>query len=119
MIKELSIKNFKSVKELNIDCRRVNLYIREPNTGKSNILEALGLLSCGGHGGTSLEEYVRFQSTENLFYDNLTDESVDIGIIGIENSHCSWISITGAVILTTARNGFDIAIIFYLANSLI
>ncbi len=58
MIEKLSIKNFKSIKDLAIDCRRVNLFIGEPNTGKSNILEALGLLSWLGYLNTDLGEYV-------------------------------------------------------------
>jgi AAA15 family ATPase/GTPase len=41
MIKKLSIKGFKSVRQLDLDCRRVNVFIGEPNTGKTNILEAL------------------------------------------------------------------------------
>ncbi|MCS6962894.1 AAA family ATPase [Thermoflexus sp.] len=41
-ISYLEIRNFKSIKELRIDCRRVNLFIGPPNTGKSNLLEALG-----------------------------------------------------------------------------
>jgi AAA15 family ATPase/GTPase len=45
MIEELEIVNFKSIKNLRLRCKRVNLLIGEPNTGKSNILEALGLLS--------------------------------------------------------------------------
>jgi AAA15 family ATPase/GTPase len=36
-IKNLEIKNFKSVKHLKLDCKRINLFIGEPNTGKSNI----------------------------------------------------------------------------------
>ena len=83
MIKKLSIKNFKSVKELAIDCRRVNLFIGEPNAGKSNILEALGLLSWCGHLNTNIGEYVRLQGTQNLFYDELLDQTVEIRI---ENS---------------------------------
>ena len=43
MIEKLSVKNFKSIKDLSIDCKRINLFIGEPNTGKSNILESLGL----------------------------------------------------------------------------
>ena len=81
MIEKLSIKNFKSIKDLKLDCKRINLFIGEPNTGKSNILEALGLLSwCGysGIGHTSLKKYVRFQGTQNLFYDDLLDQSVEI-----------------------------------------
>ena len=38
MIRTLEIKNFKSIKELRLDCRRINIFIGEPNTGKSNIL---------------------------------------------------------------------------------
>lgn len=80
MIQKLSIKNFKSIKEMEIDCRRVNLFIGEPNTGKSNILEALGLLSWRGHLNTNLGEYVRLQGTQNIFYDDLLDQTVEIGI---------------------------------------
>ena len=81
MITELSIKNFKSIKELKIDCRRINLLIGEPNTGKSNILEALGLLSWCGHGNESPKEYVRFQGMHNLFYDNSLDELIKIDVV--------------------------------------
>lgn len=49
MITKLGIKNFKSIKDLELDCKRVNVFIGEPNTGKSNILEALGLLSWCAH----------------------------------------------------------------------
>jgi AAA15 family ATPase/GTPase len=44
MIRELQIRNFKSVKALDLKCNRVNVFIGEPNTGKSNILETIGLL---------------------------------------------------------------------------
>jgi hypothetical protein len=80
MITKLSIRNFKSIKELDIDCARVNLFIGEPNTGKSNILEALGLLSWCGCNGVSLNDFVRFQYTSNLFYDNLINQIVDVNI---------------------------------------
>ena len=44
-IKSLEIKNFKSIKKLSADCSRINIFIGEPNSGKSNILEALSLFS--------------------------------------------------------------------------
>lgn len=45
-IKDIEIKNFKSIRHLKIqDCRRVNVFIGYPNTGKSNLLEAIGLFS--------------------------------------------------------------------------
>jgi len=45
MIKKLTIKRFKSIRDLSISCKRVNLFIGEPDTGKTNILEALNFLS--------------------------------------------------------------------------
>jgi AAA15 family ATPase/GTPase len=81
MIGKLSIKNFKSIKDLEIDCKKINLFIGEPNTGKSNILEALGLLSwCGYPQGGNLRGYVRFQDMQDLFYDGLLDQPVEIEI---------------------------------------
>lgn len=35
----VEIKNFKSIKDLRLDCKRVNIFIGKPNVGKSNILE--------------------------------------------------------------------------------
>jgi len=82
MITKLSISNFKSVRQLNIECKKVNLFIGEPNTGKSNILEALALLSwCGQSGQKLLSDYVRFELMQYLFYDGLVaDQSVEIRI---------------------------------------
>lgn len=78
MIENLSIKNFKSIKDLQIECKQVNLFIGEPNAGKSNILEALGLLSWCYYRRSNLKEYVRFQGIQNLFYDDLLEQSVEI-----------------------------------------
>lgn len=79
MIKKLSIKRFKSIKDLELECGRVNVFIGEPNTGKSNILEALGLLSYGCYGsGEALRSFVRFESLDDLFYDRILDEEVKI-----------------------------------------
>ena len=45
MIKNIAITNFKSIKNLSLKAKKINIFIGEPNTGKSNILEALGFLS--------------------------------------------------------------------------
>jgi AAA15 family ATPase/GTPase len=45
MIQQIIIKNFKSIKELEFSAKRINLFIGKPNTGKSNLLEALGIFS--------------------------------------------------------------------------
>lgn len=78
MINKLSISNFKSIKELDIDCTRVNLFIGEPNTGKSNIIEALGLLSWLSNKEKNLNEFVRFKNIRQLFYEGLTDRHIKI-----------------------------------------
>ncbi len=78
MIKNLEIENFKSIKHLKLDCKRINVFIGEPNTGKSNILESLGIMSSGGYGLQSIKDFVRFESMSNLFYDENLDESITI-----------------------------------------
>lgn len=86
-IHHLKIENFKSIKQISFNCKRVNLFIGKPNVGKSNILEALAMLSdC-----KSLNDIVRFNKNYELFYDNditntikiLTDK---IGLIIGKNS---------------------------------
>ena len=80
MINQLKVRNFKSILSLNLDCRRINVLIGRPNTGKSNILESLALLSFGFHGWTNNDAhlYVRFESPSNLFYDEGLDSHVEI-----------------------------------------
>jgi len=77
MIRTIKIQNFKSIKNLELGCKRINLFIGKPNVGKSNILEAIGILSFGAYDG-SLRDFVRFENIGNLFYDNDMNESVEI-----------------------------------------
>lgn len=80
MIQTLEITNFKSIKKLKLDCRRFNIFIGEPNTGKSNILEAIGVFSypsCVFY-GADLSKFVRFERPANLFYDQNLEEAVEI-----------------------------------------
>lgn len=49
MIRHLTIENFKSIRRLELECRRVNVFIGEPNTGKTNALEALALWGSETH----------------------------------------------------------------------
>jgi hypothetical protein len=81
MISNLHISRFKSIKELALPCRRINIFIGEPNTGKSNILEALGMFSAlmySSGGIVSAKQFVRFERTSNLFYDESLDHDVEI-----------------------------------------
>ncbi|AMR29038.1 hypothetical protein A0257_19325 [Hymenobacter psoromatis] len=82
-ITTLRIQNFKSIKEVTMTPRRVNIIIGEPNVGKSNILEAISLL--GGMffddlEGQFMKGQIRYEVIRNLFYDN--DWSQEITVIG-------------------------------------
>ncbi len=43
MIREFSIKNYKSILDLTLDLGRINLFIGENGCGKTNILEAMAM----------------------------------------------------------------------------
>lgn len=91
MIENLHIEHFKSIKELDLDCSKVNLFIGEPNTGKSNILEALGLISWVAHShNNNIQDFIRLRYIQNIFYDNdvgkdvvvhAKDENFDPGVV--------------------------------------
>ena len=80
MIENIVIENFKSIKKVNLDTNRINLFIGESNTGKSNLLEIFGLLSWWGNKTARLNDFIRFQNMSNLFYDDLTDNEIIIKI---------------------------------------
>ncbi|TAF31803.1 MAG: hypothetical protein EAZ57_11080 [Cytophagales bacterium] len=76
MVKHIAIKNFKSIKDVSFEAKRVNLLLGTPNSGKSNILEALGLFSASYV--RNLKDFIRFKKTENLFFDNDVTQDIQI-----------------------------------------
>lgn len=68
MIKKLQINNFKSVKKLEIECKKLNVFIGEPNSGKSNIIEALSLQNQDGIQRELSHEIFRYKTIGDLFY---------------------------------------------------
>lgn len=79
-IKFLRIQNFKSIKDVTLHPRRVNLIIGEPNVGKSNLLEAMTLL--GGityeQTGKFMGSFIRYEEPRQLFYDNLVGNTIKV-----------------------------------------
>ncbi|HEX8659523.1 MAG TPA: AAA family ATPase, partial [Hymenobacter sp.] len=71
-LKFLRIQNFKSIKDVTLHPRRVNLIIGEPNVGKSNLLEAMSMLGAGLYERRAqfLDLVLRYETISNLFYDN-------------------------------------------------
>ena len=80
MIKKLSIQNFKSIKGLQLDCKRVNLFIGEPNSGKSNLLEALSIFALPIN--PEINQLVRLGDMSNLFFDNDPSNSIKLAANG-------------------------------------
>jgi hypothetical protein len=68
MIREVEIEGFKSIRKLRLECRRINLFIGPPNTGKSNLLESLGVF-CLHYAPAELRAFARCQTMADLFHD--------------------------------------------------
>jgi AAA15 family ATPase/GTPase len=94
MIKSLIIKNFKSIKELHLDCRRINLFIGEPNVGKSNIIEALSIPTI--QQTLSFDGLIRMNDLSNLFYENDPSNSISVFC---DNLHSELFYTKGNIIL--------------------
>jgi len=75
MIQQLVIRNFKTIKDLELPCKRYNLFIGDTNTGKTNIIEALTLLAqnnmrspySGGAGSEFDRRTIRYGQLNDLF----------------------------------------------------
>ncbi|GAB4013477.1 ATP/GTP-binding protein [Spirosoma migulaei] len=74
----VEIKNFKSIKDLRLDCKRVNVFIGKPNVGKSNILEGLGLLGIEYSDQIFLKNLIRYREIRHLFYENNNELTIAV-----------------------------------------
>lgn len=88
MLKNISIANYKSIRELKFEAKRVNVIIGEPNTGKSNIIEALALLSGGNIRDDVFREIFRFRTIADLFFDQQVSNPIEITA---DNRRCSFV----------------------------
>jgi AAA15 family ATPase/GTPase len=83
MIKHVHIRNYKSVQELRMACKRYNVFIGDTSTGKSNILEALSLFSQNNLRSTQQggrrsfdERIIRYERLSELFTNKDTTEAL-------------------------------------------
>lgn len=69
-IKNIEIQRFKSIKDISINnFNKVNVFIGMPNAGKSNILEAIGLLGSLTVKKNNLKFFVRYKDFSELFFE--------------------------------------------------
>ncbi len=78
MVKDLSISNYKSIRHLDLSCKKLNVFIGEPNSGKSNIIEALSLLAQDVLTKENFKDIIRFETIGDLFYDSNINEPIGI-----------------------------------------
>src|ERR1700722_17776152 len=81
MIKRLKISHFKSIRELEIDCKRINILIGRPNSGKSNLLESLAIFAFNY--AEDLHKLVRFEIMPELFYNQELEKPIRVTANGI------------------------------------
>lgn len=79
-LETIEIKNFKSIRHQKIEgCKKINVFIGYPNVGKSNILEALSLLTFirNKRRPIGLKGLVRLEKLSQLFnFGNIKDPAV-------------------------------------------
>lgn len=78
MIEQLKIKNFKSIRDLSISCKKLNVFIGESNSGKSNIVEALGLQSQNSIKSELNQDILRYKSLGDLFFDSNINIPIEV-----------------------------------------
>lgn len=75
-LKQLSIKNFKSIQDAQLDLGRVNLFIGPPGSGKSNFLESLKLMSDLPDKVRDLKSLIRMEDVGNLYFEQNLETSI-------------------------------------------
>ena len=90
MIKNLQINNFKSINQVDLNCNRINVLVGEPNSGKSNILEALDLsylswlmhsnniAELAGVEQVDIKNFFRADKVDRLFHLGNTSKQISI-----------------------------------------
>ena len=83
LVKDIRIKHFKSLEDVEVKgCRRYNLFVGRPNVGKSNLLEALGLLGLPyvGVNKSRLGDWVRGGEVPSLFWNGDVSQPVEVEV---------------------------------------
>lgn len=84
MIREVEIRNFKSIRHLCLACRRINLFIGPPDAGKSNLLDSLGIFGLADD-PAALPAIARCRTMAELFCDLDMESPAQVRADG-----CAW-----------------------------
>ena len=84
-VKNIKIENFKSIKNLEFEAKRINIFIGKPNTGKSNILEVFNIYSLPYNMGEShIKDMIRMKNDIDIVFNKDKELNVKIQIDEIE-----------------------------------
>lgn len=72
-IDHVHIEHFKSLKKVDFKTKRVNVFIGEPNSGKTSILEAMNFFAMNSVSNVLSKDFFRFRTIKDLFYDGIID----------------------------------------------
>jgi AAA15 family ATPase/GTPase len=75
---KVHIQNYKSLKDISFEAKKVNLFIGEPNSGKSNILEALSFFSLNSFSESNFKQMIRHASPTDLFFESDINNRIEI-----------------------------------------
>lgn len=92
MINKIDIKNFKSIAQASMSLGRLNVIIGANGSGKSNILEAIGMVASISNGGITLDNLVRRgvriarpELMRNSFYGQSSSQLIRLRVYENEN----------------------------------
>lgn len=86
-IQFVKVQNFKSLKNIDLSCKRINILIGKPNVGKSNLIEALSTFcapydfihySFTDHNKRIFDSLVRYNQISQLFFFQNINEPITI-----------------------------------------
>src|SRR5258708_4718768 len=97
MIKKLKIESFKTIESAELELGNINVFIGANGSGKSNLLEGLGVLAAADFGRVDAESLVRRGCRPGGYYRPLFRESpreaeTTASATGAETSYCASLS---------------------------
>lgn len=89
-IKNIKIKNFKSIRHQVIDgCKRINVFIGYPNVGKSNLLEALSLFCITPE--IKFTDLIRVKEDPTLFFNGFVTNAIEVTLNNYYQACCTYL----------------------------
>ena len=97
MIKTITIKNFKSITAADLPLGNVNVFIGANGSGKSNILEAVGMVAaeraCQIEVNAMVQKGIRIAKPDLMvssFYGQMANSTISVNVSGTESARIKY-----------------------------